>query len=291
MYDRILVPTDGSDVAETAAEAALTLANRFDADLHVVHVLDVGDLPPWVEDEDADEFATRGRDALSTVATMADEADVEVTTKFIESTEPIHRAILQYADEHDVDCIVMGTFGRTGLDRFVLGSIAEQTLRESPVPVLTVHGETTFAEDFDDILVPTDGSDSAEAAAAHAIDLALATDATLHIVHAVDPGIAWDEMNAGVVLDALEEAGKRALDAVIEDAETAGVSGIESAVVSGAPHRAITEYADDRDVDCVVMGTHGRTGIDRYLLGSVTERVVRLADAPVLALKSDDAAD
>jgi len=103
--------------------------------------------------------------------------------------------------------------------------------------------------------------------------------------------IAWDEMNAGVVLDALEAAGKRALDAVIEDAETAGVSGIESAVVSEAPHRAITEYADDRDVDCIVMGTHGRTGIDRYLLGSVTERVVRLADAPVLALKNDDTDD
>jgi nucleotide-binding universal stress UspA family protein len=291
MYDRILVPTDGSDVAEAAAEAAIAFADRFDADLYVVHVLELGELPPEVEDEGADEFARRGEAAVSAVAEMATDAGLGVTTAIVDDGEPIHRAVLAYADEHDVDCIVMGTHGRTGIDRFVLGSVAERTLREARLPVMTVHEDTVVDPAFDDVLVPTDGSASAQAAADHAIDLALATDAALHIVHVVDLGFVRDEVDAGAVLDALEEAGEQALRTVIDRAEEAGVSTIESSVLSGTPHRAIVEYTDERDIDCVVMGTHGRTGVDRYLLGSVAERVVRLADVPVLALKAPDTTD
>ncbi|MBX0297817.1 universal stress protein [Haloarcula nitratireducens] len=291
MYDRILIPTDGSDVAEAAAEAAIAFAGRFEADLHIIHVLEVGELPPGFEDEGADEFASRGKEAVSRVAEMATNADVDVTTAILENGASIHRAILTYASDHGVDCIVMGTYGRTGLDRFVLGSVAEQTLREAPVPVMTVHEDTVVDPDFSAVLVPTDGSACAQAAADHAIELALATDAALHIVHVVDLGVVWDEVNAGVVLDALEEAGKQALQTIIDQADESGVATSESSVLSGAPHSAIVEYADERDVDCVVMGSHGRTGIDRYLLGSVTERVVRLTDVPVLALKEPNTTD
>lgn len=291
MYDRILIPTDGSDVAEAAAEAAIAFADRFDAELYVVHVLELGELPPGVEDEGTDEFARRGEGAVSAVAERATDAGVDVTTAIAESGEPVHSAVLTYADEHDIDCIVMGTHGRTGLDRFVLGSVAERTLRESSVPVMTVHEDTVVDPAFGDVLVPTDGSPSAQAAADRAIDLALATDAALHVVHVVDLGVVRGEADAGVVLDALEEAGEQALRTVIDRAEEAGVSTIESSVLSGTPHRAIVDYADERDVDCIVMGTHGRTGVDRYLLGSVAERVVRLADVPVLALKAPDTTD
>jgi nucleotide-binding universal stress UspA family protein len=75
---------------------------------------------------------------------------------------------------------------------------------------------------------------------------------------------------------------------VIEQAESAGVETIEGVVSSGTPHRAILDYVDEEDVDLVVMGTHGRTGLDRYLLGSVTEKVVRLSDAPVITVRLSD---
>jgi nucleotide-binding universal stress UspA family protein len=72
---------------------------------------------------------------------------------------------------------------------------------------------------------------------------------------------------------------------VIQQAEAAGVDTIEGVVAQGAPHRAILDYVDEQDIDLIVMGTHGRTGLDRYLLGSVTEKVVRLSDAPVLTVR------
>lgn len=291
MYDTILIPTDGSAVADAAAEAAIALARRFDADVHALHVLELGELPPGVEDEGAGELASRGKDAVNEVAETAAEAGVTATAAVLEDDNRIHRAILDYAEEHGVDCIVMGTYGRTGLDRFVLGSVTERTLRESPVPVMTVHEETVVDPDFDDVLVPTDGSAGSQAATDHAVDLVTTTGGALHVVHVVDLGVVWSDVDSGMVLDALEEAGERALEMSINRAQEADVSTIESSVLSGTPYRAIVDYAEEYDVDCIVMGTHGRTGIDRYLLGSVTERVIRLTDVPVLAVKASDAAD
>lgn len=291
MYERILVPTDGSDVAGAAADAAIALAQRFDAALYAIHVPELEDNPPGPGDDGDEPRVPRGERALNTIAERAADAGIEATTAIVDAAAPVHRIVLAYVDEHDVDCIVMGTYGRTGLDRFVLGSVAERTVRESPVPVVTVHEGTVLTPDFDAILVPTDGSDSARAAVDHAIELAGATGATLHIVHVVDLGVVWDEAGAGRVLEALEEAGQSALETALDSAKGTDVSTVEAAVLSGAPHRAIVEYAHDHDVDCIVMGTHGRTGIERYFLGSVTERVVRLADVPVITVKERETTD
>jgi len=274
MYDTILVPTDGSDVAAVAADMAVALARRFGADVRGL----------YVRDGDGDADGTR---ATAAVADRAAAAGVEATTAVVDAEGPIHRRILADADDHGADCIVMGTHGRTGLDRFVLGSVAERTLRESSVPVLTVHEDSVVDLDLDAILVPTDGSACSEAAAAHAVDLALSTDAALHVVHVVDAGVLPMD-GSGAVFDELQRAGERALDSVVERAERAGVSTIRASVLSGTPYRAITDYADAEDVALVVMGTHGRTGFDRYLLGSVSERVVRLSDRPVLTVDGGD---
>ncbi|WP_435348856.1 universal stress protein [Haloarchaeobius sp. HRN-SO-5] len=290
MYQRLLVPTDGSEVAEAAAEAAVALAGRFDADLHVLHIIQRASFPIGLEDAETDYLEQQAEAATTAVTEMAAEAGVEATTTVVEDNEA-HRAILTYADDHDVDCIVMGTHGRSGVGRFVLGSVTEQTLRESPIPVLTVHSDTVVDPSLDELLVPTDGSEMADAAADEAIELALETDATLHVVNVVDRTMVWEDTPSGSVLKALERAGKEALESVIERAEAAGVSSVQASALSGRPHRAIVDYADENDVDCIVMGTHGRGGVSRVLVGSVTERVVRLSDVPVLSVKGDGAVD
>jgi nucleotide-binding universal stress UspA family protein len=137
---------------------------------------------------------------------------------------------------------------------------------------------------YDRIVVPTDGSDGTRGAVEHAIDLATTYDATLHTIYVVDTHLGIDSSVPGT-LEALEEAGENAIDEVIQQAEAAGVNAIEGVVAQGTPHQAILDYVDEHDVDLVVMGTHGRTGLDRYLLGSVTEKVVRLSDAPVLTVR------
>ncbi|WP_436927683.1 universal stress protein [Halosimplex amylolyticum] len=284
MYDTILVPTDGSAAAETAIKTALDLAQRFDASLQAINVVELDEFPADVESEAAEELTERGEETLATVRDQAADVGVSATTHVIETADPIHQAIIDYAGDHDADLIVMGTHGRTGLNRLVLGSVTERTLRTSPVPVLTVHEDITFDPDFETVLVPTDGSDAANFAADHGITLAEATDAAMHVVHVVNLTAVSGEFGSAEVLNSLEEAGQQAVDDVINRAKDTGLRSVEASVLSGTPARAILDYAEERDIDLIVMGTHGRTGLDRYLLGSVTEKIVRVADAPVLTV-------
>ncbi|WP_276302385.1 universal stress protein [Halorussus lipolyticus] len=141
---------------------------------------------------------------------------------------------------------------------------------------------------YDRILVPTDGSVAADRAFERALDLAETYDAEMHLVYVVDVSALAGEFDAITIVDRLEEAGEEITQRLRERAEDAGVERVVTAVVEGVPHRTLLDYADDNDADIIVMGTHGRTGLDRYLLGSVTERVVRKADVPVLTVRGDD---
>ena len=288
MYDDILVPTDGSDTALNATEAAVALAERFDARLHAVNVLELGYLPPRFEDEVPEALEYYGGNAVEAVEELASDSGVEVTTDVVATDGPIHETIVEYAGENGIDCIVMGTHGRTGLGQRVLGSVTERTLRLSPVPVFAVHEGDDLAADFEDILVPTDGSKGARAAADHAIELATATDAALHVVYVVDARSIGYDVGSANILKALEAAGQQAVDDVVERADAAGVRSVQASVLTGTAARSLTDYATDRGVDCIVMGTHGRTGVNRLLLGSVTERVVEMAGVPVLGVKAPE---
>ncbi|AKU07539.1 MULTISPECIES: universal stress protein [Haloferax] len=141
---------------------------------------------------------------------------------------------------------------------------------------------------YSEILVPTDGSRAAERAIDHALDLATTYDARIHALYVIDTSI-YTSLDAGadVVIDALEREGDAATRHVGEAAEEAGVD-VQAEVVTGTAYRSIREYIDDHDIDLVVMGTHGRTGLSHYLLGSVTERVVRTSPVPVLTIRLDD---
>lgn len=138
---------------------------------------------------------------------------------------------------------------------------------------------------YEDILVPTDGSAAAVAAIDHAVDLAETYGARLHALYVVD-ATAFASVDAGseMVVDALEQEGEQAVEVVREQGEAASLD-VETHVVSGTAYRSILDCIENEDVDLVVMGTHGRRGVERFLLGSVTERVVRSADVPVLTVR------
>jgi nucleotide-binding universal stress UspA family protein len=142
---------------------------------------------------------------------------------------------------------------------------------------------------YDQILLPTDGSDAAEAAVDHATRLARAFDAPTHVLSVVEP-IPAAETDAALVQERLREGADRAIDRAVDRLDAAGVE-TERSVRDGSAHRAILREADAVGADLIVMGTHGRTGVGRVLLGSVTERVVRRADAPVLSVRYHPADD
>lgn len=138
---------------------------------------------------------------------------------------------------------------------------------------------------YDRILLPTDGSPGSDHVADQAVELAATTGATLHVVSVVDEEASFvTSETAEATRKALTDAGERAVSRAADRAAETDVT-VETEVRTGTPHQVIVEYADEIGADVIVMGTHGRSGLERYLLGSVTERVLRLADQPVLAVK------
>jgi nucleotide-binding universal stress UspA family protein len=141
---------------------------------------------------------------------------------------------------------------------------------------------------YQDVLVPTDGSNAVRPVVEHALSLAEPFDATVHALHVIEN---TDQMlpagTLNVVSDSLHEAGKDAVNRVAERAEARGLR-TTTAVRRGEPVREISTYAEAANVDVVVMGTHGRSGVGRMVAGSVTERVMRRCSRPVLAVRRGD---
>ena len=283
MFNTILVPVDGSDGAKRAAEFGAELASHYDARLDIVHVLEgqsglLGD---------AQEAETQGRKILNEVTELTTESTA-IDTELIEGES--EEAISNYADEHDADLIVMGRHGRSGLKEHLVGTTTERVLRQTKVPVLTVSGTTTGRDDtteVSELLVPTDGSENAERAAPYGVDIATHVGATLHLLNVVDVQAEAGAFSAGGVtedfIDELKKEGREAVDRLaqrIDDGDTA----VQSSVVRGVSHEAIEEYAAENDIDLIVMASEGESNIAGQSLGSVTDRVLRTVDIPVLVV-------
>ncbi|WP_439028648.1 universal stress protein [Haloarchaeobius sp. DT45] len=141
---------------------------------------------------------------------------------------------------------------------------------------------------YDDILIPTDGTDGSSVAIEHGIDLAARHDARVHALYVVDEDV-FEHYAATDAIENAEEAlagiGEDALREVAAAADRENLD-VEAVEVRGRPHEAILDYAADHDIDCIVMGEGKHTDEYRRLLGSCTERVVRFSDVPVLVVKA-----
>ena len=136
---------------------------------------------------------------------------------------------------------------------------------------------------YNDILIPTDGSQGAKAALEHGIEIASQWHATLHALYVVDTRVA----RSGPLLQTLRDEGRGA----VRDVEVAGTQAgltVVTEIAEGNPHEEILAYVSEHGIDMVIMGTHGRTGIDRVVMGSVAERVVRRSPIPVLTVRGEE---
>lgn len=291
MYDTILVPTDGSDHALRAAAHALALGEAFDATVHVLGVVDVdaaaGPINAGgVSEEYVQRLRDDGRESIAAIETLADGDSIQ---GHVVEGRPSN-AILEFVDAQDVDLVSMGTHGRTGVRRFVAGSVTEDVLRQSPVPVLTARATDDDAPvtGYDDILLPTDGSERAGVAVDHCVALASAFDATVHVLSVVDLGAVSGGPDQSVpveLLKSLRENARRTVESAADRLRDAGCS-VETEVREGYPARDILDYTDETGIDLLTMSTAGQTGLSRFLLGSTTERVVRHASVPVVAINA-----
>jgi nucleotide-binding universal stress UspA family protein len=276
MFDRLLVAVDGSECARRASKYGLELAARYDAAVDVV-VVSGGD--------------GTGREIVDSVTEMAADVGVAVDADVLEGKPA--RSIAARAAERDADLVVMGRRGRTGVRERLLGSITERVLRRSDPPVLTVAGEgveSTTGTTYEDVLVTTDGSDLAAEAGPYAVDVARRFDASLHVLNAVDVQAEAGVFDAGGVdgeyVERLESRGEAAVSDLLSAVETADLD-VREAVVRGHAPDVIADYADEHDVDLVVMSSEGQSNLAGQQLGTVAGRVLRTADQPVLVVTED----
>lgn len=141
MYDTILIPTEASPGAEQAVDLAVDFADRYDADLHVLHVVESSDdslVGAPIDDQRA-ELSAESEEAIQLVEDTASDADVPVQTRIDsrELGEP-QEAIIEHAERISADFVVMGTHGRTGISRLLVGSVAEEVIRQIDIPVVVV---------------------------------------------------------------------------------------------------------------------------------------------------------
>jgi nucleotide-binding universal stress UspA family protein len=287
MFDELLFPTDGSEGASVAFGHVLDLAAAHDATVHVLYVADTTvDSVTQIQGRVVDALVEEGTRIVEAAADRASDRGVATVTEVLQGAPD--RTIVDYADARAVDLIALPTHGRRGLERFLLGSTTDRVVRRSPVPVLTIRPDDDLRVRYPyrGVLVPTDGSDCATDALAVGVDVADAAGASIHLLSVVDVSTLGVDYAPDVRIESLEASADEVLDAAAAVATDAGVpvAGRRVDVDASVP-RAIREYVADHDVDLIVVGTHGRTGVERYVLGSVADRLVRTAPVPVLTVR------
>lgn len=286
---RILLGTDGSEAARHATEAALRLAHATGGELRAVHALHRPLLyaaAPTYDPRIREERQGLARNLLADVDERGAEVGVATSRELVEGKPG--EILIEQAEAWNADLIAVGAHGHGALSRAILGSVADQLVRQAPMPVLTVREGSPRGprEPLRRLLVASDGSDEALAAGERAVELASATGASLDLLHAIPP-----EMEGGKYLDRTtddvdevhQELAARALDPLEEACREAGVEARR--FVPHAPaHRAIVEHAEAEDADVVVMARRGHGRLERALVGSVTDKVLRSSPRPLLTV-------
>jgi nucleotide-binding universal stress UspA family protein len=289
MIETILLPLDGSPLAERALAYATALARRSEAKIALVEAVRAHTFP-GVDPSDAQvEVTSRAEAYLQSVVDRlaADGVHAEVHVCY---DDPVH-AILGAAARQRADLIVMSTHGRGGLSRMLYGSVADQILRHATIPVLLVPSVVEHAWPADgplSLLVPLDGSELAAEALPPADLLTELFGARLTLLGVVQPmpyplyGAGYAYVPYGLDAEVAEARGYLDDRAMRLSGDGARV---ETEVVVGEPARVIGEVARGRDVDVVVMATHGHGGLSRVILGSVATATLRHTTAPLLLVR------
>ena len=298
MFKKLLIPIDDSSCSIHAGTVGLELAKRFHADVLVAHVIE--DLPKAYSVGDWGEaLLEKGEGLLENWRKRGVDQKLTLETKVIKGQDTAE-SIITSAQDNSCDLIVMGTHGRKGLARIFLGSVAERVTRLAKTPVILIR-ETTSSNtpNWQRILVALDGSEGSRKALDCADQLAQYMNAELHLLHVipdlppplVDP-IGLGGMAAGFsyenILKELEHQASIIMETSGADIKT------EKSVfhTARAQHERIASviinYAKEHHCDLMVMGTHGRTGFDHLLLGSVAQGVAHNAPIPLLLIRQEE---
>ncbi len=326
MLSKIIVPLDGSPLSERILPFCVDIAKATNGSITLVQVVDpadigaieepgaaiepgnyriyadtsVGAVPQPVGDN-PEQFANLEQvmqNALQhTLEYLLDQkrllSDVGVNAEVKGLLGKPAEAIVGFARESGAGLIAMSTHGRTGLDRAMMGSVADEVLHSGDVPLVLFSPHESVGRSIDSIILPMDGSEFAAQAKPMAIELARSLHVPLTVMHIVDLGVALGQAsseypNSGIdpiVLEAEEDKARDLTQSMTRELQNTGVD-FDTVILRGDPSNQIEEYAGQKPGALIVMSTHGRSGIERLVMGSVADKVARGSGNPVLLIRA-----
>jgi len=295
--NNIVVPTDFSECAQNAYRLALIISKQFNSKITALHARvlftdDFNEIEPNFEklNNIQKKIDQSLLDKLQLKTTKANK-HILINNKVTRGITPA-KAILEYIELKNTDLVVMGTHGHKGITHFLLGSVAEQLIRYSPCPVLTVRPDIKSSIIPKKILVPFDFSDLSRKSLYYAINFARKFNSTIDLLYVYDQDVhpalyAWGMKSVEEMIPNIKARAEKSIQKEIKKHRVSNID-ITYHVKDGQPHKVITKYAKDKNHDLVIIATHSHSGLDRFLLGSVTEKVIRLASSAVLTLKINE---
>jgi nucleotide-binding universal stress UspA family protein len=290
---RILCPIDLSEISGHVAEHASALARWHGAQLTFLHV--VGNAPTTNVPPPALHPAERERLATAMRAAATGVPPNVVPVLLVREAESPYLGILEQVAERQPDLLVLGTHGRSGVQRLFLGSVAEKVIRKASCPTLVVPPRAcdvspTTPVQFHHILCAVDFSDCSLTGLAQALSLARQTTARLTLLHVIEipPELRENAMAADFDVDRIRaaaeaEALRRLRDLIPHPSQLP--TRVTTAVEEGKAYRVVLRTAADVNADLIVMGVHGRSALDLAVFGSTTHHVIREAKCPVLIVR------
>jgi nucleotide-binding universal stress UspA family protein len=306
VFERIVTPLDGSNTAEGALPYARTLAERLGVIVELLEVIDASEISGNVS------AATAALINQARTSDMADQYLTEIANRFprIRTRCRVVQGsaaaiVIDVAAENKETLIIMASHGRSGLHRWLLGSVAEKVLRGTSNPLLLIRTTERIPADgqaaFESIVVPLDGSKPAEAALAKALELARSMKIEIVLMRAYElPATAYyraDDYpsNAAAFIpshaELVEEMSREAreyLDAKVQEISAHDSVKVRAEIIEGPAAEQIIELAQNIPNSLIATSTHGRSGVSRWILGSVTEKIVHYSHRPVLVVRADD---
>jgi nucleotide-binding universal stress UspA family protein len=285
----MLVPLDGSEFAEQALPAAEVLSRAFHAHISLVSVFDKGGRLATIpfsksQDKESNSTSEAGEVYLMRVTERLRQKGIYVDYTILEG--PVAETIINYAEKHDVDMIIISTHGRSGMPRWILGSVANRMIQLTTKPILIIRpieGEAPPIPQFDCLLVTLDGSRNAERVLPY---VRASTRFDSRVILLSVPEIP-DEYRYGAVVEEIAQLRKQAVAEAEEYLQSVacvlredGIS-VDIRVEGSRPAKTIVRVAQEENVDVVMLATHGHGGLDRLFMGSVADRVVQNTRSPV----------
>jgi nucleotide-binding universal stress UspA family protein len=290
MFKKILVPLDGSQLSQRALEPALDLSQQAGAELLLVRVPTADTLSFVISEAKQRELAQDALAYLESVCKSYEQPQFSIRAQVLDGD--VASAIVDTARAEQVDLIVMSTHGYSGLTRWVLGSVTEKVLRSAPCPVLAVRAACQPQR----ILITLDGSPLSEHAVEPGLSLAQSLNAEATLLRCVPQIVGdgkLDEHERGLSRRMQEDLINEAKEYLRARSDEAGRStrsvAINTTVRIGSPADNILEYVETYGIDLIVMATHGRTGLKRWVYGSVTAKVLRSVSCSMLVIRPTDA--